>query len=144
MDTQVTKDIGDAIESLEYEINTLYTSNGQTPFVTLIWFRNRSIKSKNSTSNFHTRIKGLGKDRVTAIFPKLVFSIKGINFGPEDPNYDIKQLALECSTKRMYPDILNYDKLVELLGDFKAPMDVVHFTKLKNDEGQWKIMDDVT
>ena len=33
--TQVTKDIGDAIESLEYEINTLYTSNGQTPFVTL-------------------------------------------------------------------------------------------------------------
>lgn len=47
---------------------------------------------------------------------------KGTNFSPDDPNYDIKQLALECSTKRMYPDILNYDKIVELLGDFKAPM----------------------
>ena len=35
VEQQVTKDIGDAIESLEYEINTLYTSNGQTPFVTL-------------------------------------------------------------------------------------------------------------
>ncbi|MBU5868667.1 anaerobic ribonucleoside-triphosphate reductase, partial [Vibrio cholerae O1] len=44
------------------------------------------------------------------------------NFSPQDPNYDIKQLALKCSTKRMYPDILNYDKLVEILGDFKAPM----------------------
>lgn len=52
-----------------------------------------------------------------------MFSIKkGTNFAPEDPNYDIKQLALQCAMKRMYPDILNYDKTVELLGDFKAPM----------------------
>ncbi|RIL88842.1 anaerobic ribonucleoside-triphosphate reductase, partial [Staphylococcus equorum] len=63
------------------------------------------------------------KNRMTAIFPKLVFSIKkGVNFSKDDPNYDIKQLALECSTKRMYPDILNYDALVDILGDFKAPM----------------------
>ncbi|MBD4918653.1 anaerobic ribonucleoside-triphosphate reductase, partial [Xanthomonas citri pv. citri] len=36
--------------------------------------------------------------------------------------YDIKELALECSTKRMYPDILSYDKIVELTGSFKASM----------------------
>ncbi|MDU3862409.1 MAG: anaerobic ribonucleoside-triphosphate reductase [Staphylococcus epidermidis] len=139
VDTQVTKDIGDAIESLEYEINTLYTSNGQTPFVTLgFGLGTDQLSRKIQQAILHTRIKGLGKDRVTAIFPKLVFSIKkGVNFSPEDPNYDIKQLALECSTKRMYPDILNYDKLVELLGDFKAPMGCRSFLpSWKNDEGQ--------
>ncbi|WP_341636702.1 anaerobic ribonucleoside-triphosphate reductase [Staphylococcus casei] len=124
IDYQVTQDIGDAIESLEYEINTLYTSNGQTPFVTLGFGLGLDRYSRKiQQAILHTRIKGLGKDRITAIFPKLVFSIKkGVNFSPSDPNYDIKQLALQCSMKRMYPDILNYDKTVELLGDFKAPM----------------------
>ena len=124
VDERVTQDIGDAIESLEYEINTLYTSNGQTPFVTLgFGLGTDRYSRKIQEAILSTRIKGLGKDRITAIFPKLVFSIKrGVNLNESDPNYDIKQLALECSTKRMYPDILNYDKTVELLGDFKAPM----------------------
>lgn len=124
IDQQVTQDIHDAIESLEYEINTLYTSNGQTPFVTLgFGLGTDELSRKIQTAILKTRIKGLGKNRMTAIFPKLVFSIKkGVNFSKDDPNYDIKQLALECSTKRMYPDILNYDALVDILGDFKAPM----------------------
>lgn len=124
VDKRVTQDIADAVESLEYEINTLYTSNGQTPFVTLgFGLGEDELSRKVQKAILKTRIKGLGKDRITAIFPKLVFSIKkGTNFAPEDPNYDIKQLALQCAMKRMYPDILNYDKTVELLGDFKAPM----------------------
>lgn len=45
------------------------------------------------------------------MFPKLVFAIRdGLNHKFGDPNYDIKQLALECASKRMYPDILNYDR----------------------------------
>ena len=117
-----TQDIGDAIESLEYEINTLYTSNGQTPFVTLgFGLGTDRYSRKIQEAILSTRIKGLGKDRITAIFPKLVFSIKrGVNLNESDPNYDIKQLALECSTKRMYPDILNYDKTVELLGMYQG------------------------
>ncbi|XVL44986.1 anaerobic ribonucleoside-triphosphate reductase [Staphylococcus equorum] len=141
VDTQVTQDIGDAIESLEYEINTLYTSNGQTPFVTLgFGLGIDKYSRKIQQAIFHTRIKGLGKDRITAIFPKLVFSIKkGVNFNELDPNYDIKQLALECSTKRMYPDILNYDKTVELLGDFKAPMGCRSFLPAwKNEAGEYE------
>ncbi|QLK86866.1 anaerobic ribonucleoside-triphosphate reductase [Staphylococcus sp. 17KM0847] len=124
VDARVTQDIFDAIESLEYEVNTLYTSNGQTPFVTFgFGLGTDDMSRKIQQAILKTRIKGLGKDRITAIFPKLVFSIKkGVNFASSDPNYDIKQLALECSMKRMYPDILNYDKTVELLGDFKAPM----------------------
>lgn len=69
------------------------------------------------------RINGLGKSKKTAIFPKLIFTLKrGLNLKPTDPNYDIKQLALECSVRRMYPDILSYDKVIEVTGNFKAPM----------------------
>ncbi|WP_348393512.1 anaerobic ribonucleoside-triphosphate reductase, partial [Streptococcus pneumoniae] len=50
------------------------------------------------------RIRGLGKNHKTPVFPKLVFTIKkGLNQTKGDPNYDIKQLALECASKRMYP-----------------------------------------
>lgn len=121
---KTAKDIYDAMQSLEYEINTLYTSQGQTPFTTLgfglgtSWFEREIQKSL-----LKIRIKGLGKEKRTAIFPKLVFTLKrGVNLNPEDENYDIKQLALECSTKRMYPDVLSYDKIKELTGSFKSPM----------------------
>ena len=69
------------------------------------------------------RIRGLGKNHKTPVFPKLVFTIKkGVNQNEQDPNYDIKKLALECASKRMYPDILNYDQVVKVTGSFKAPM----------------------
>lgn len=130
------KDIFDAMQSLEYEINTLFTSNGQTPFTSLgfglgtNWFE-REIQR----AILQIRINGLGSERRTAIFPKLIFSIKkGVNSNPTDPNYDIKQLALECATKRMYPDILNYDKIVELTGSFKVPMGCRSFLQGWQDE----------
>lgn len=130
------KDIYDAMQSLEYEINTLFTSNGQTPFTSVgfglgtNWFE-REIQR----AILLNRIKGLGKEGRTAIFPKLIFTIKkGLNFAEGDPNYDIKQLALECATKRMYPDIVNYDKIVELTGSFKAPMGCRSFLQGWKDE----------
>lgn len=130
------KDIFDAMQSLEYEINTLFTSNGQTPFTSLgfglgkNWFEREIQKAI-----LQIRINGLGSEKRTAIFPKLIFTLKdGINLKPTDPNYDIKQLALECSTKRMYPDILNYDKIVELTGSFKVPMGCRSFLQGWKDE----------
>lgn len=133
------KDIFDAMQSLEYEINTLFTSNGQTPFTSVgfglgtDWFA-REIQQ----AILENRIRGLGSEHRTAIFPKLIFSIKrGTNLNSEDPNYDIKQLALECATKRMYPDILNYDKIIELTGSFKVPMGCRSFLQgWKNEQGK--------
>ncbi|BAK94045.1 anaerobic ribonucleoside-triphosphate reductase [Tetragenococcus halophilus subsp. halophilus] len=133
------KDIFDAMQSLEYEINTLFTSNGQTPFTSVgfglgtDWFA-REIQR----AILQNRINGLGSEQRTAIFPKLIFSIKsGTNLNPEDPNYDIKQLALECATKRMYPDILNYDKIVKLTGSFKVPMGCRSFLQgWENEQGE--------
>ncbi|HGF7484911.1 TPA: anaerobic ribonucleoside-triphosphate reductase [Enterococcus faecium] len=133
------KDIFDAMQSLEYEINTLFTSNGQTPFTSLgfglgeNWFEREIQKAI-----LQIRINGLGSEKRTAIFPKLIFTLKkGVNLNPEDPNYDIKQLVLECATKRMYPDILNYDKIVELTGSFKVPMGCRSFLQgWKDENGQ--------
>ncbi|HEQ4835423.1 TPA: anaerobic ribonucleoside-triphosphate reductase [Streptococcus pyogenes] len=133
------KDIYDAIQSLEYEINTLFTSNGQTPFTSLgfglgtSWFE-REIQKAILT----IRINGLGSEHRTAIFPKLIFTVKrGLNLEPDSPNYDIKTLALECATKRMYPDMLSYDKIIDLTGSFKSPMGCRSFLQgWKDENGQ--------
>ncbi|MBL6537917.1 anaerobic ribonucleoside-triphosphate reductase [Streptococcus suis] len=133
------KDIYDAMQSLEYEINTLFTSNGQTPFTSLgfglgtSWFEREIQKAI-----LNIRIKGLGREGRTAIFPKLIFTVKrGLNLEPDSPNYDIKQLAVECATKRMYPDMLSYDKIVELTGSFKVPMGCRSFLQgWKDENGQ--------
>ena len=62
------------------------------------------------------------------MFLKLVFAIRdGSNHKFGDANYDIKQLALECASKRMYPDILNYDQVVKVTGSFKTPMAAAAF-----------------
>ncbi|WP_182050119.1 anaerobic ribonucleoside-triphosphate reductase [Changpingibacter yushuensis] len=118
------KSIYDAMQTMEYQINSNRVSNGQTPFVTVgfglgtSWFA-REIQR----AIFLNRIRGLGAEERTAIFPKLTFTIKaGINAAPGDPNYDLKELALECSTKRMYPDVLFYENIVRITGSFKAPM----------------------
>ena len=133
------KDIYDAMQSLEYEINTLYTSQGQTPFTTLGFGLGTSwIEQEIQEAILRVRIEGLGKEQRTAIFPKLVFTLKdGVNLKVSDPNYYIKKLAIECATKRMYPDVLMYDKVVELTGSFKAPMGCRSFLQgWKNPEGQ--------
>ncbi|EOK5798061.1 anaerobic ribonucleoside-triphosphate reductase [Vibrio vulnificus] len=132
------KECYDAFQSLEYEVNTLHTANGQTPFVTFGFGLGTSWASKLiQQSILKNRIAGLGKNRKTAVFPKLVFAIKdGLNHKPTDPNYDIKQLALECASKRMYPDILNYDKVVEITGSFKTPMGCRSFLGTYEENGE--------
>ncbi|NLS13327.1 anaerobic ribonucleoside-triphosphate reductase [Vibrio sp. SM6] len=132
------KECYDAFQSLEYEVNTLHTANGQTPFVTFGFGLGTSWGSRLiQQSILKNRIAGLGKNRKTAVFPKLVFAIKdGLNHKVGDPNYDIKSLALECATKRMYPDILNYDKVVEVTGSFKTPMGCRSFLNTYEENGE--------
>lgn len=133
----VSKETYNAFQALEYEVNTLHTANGQTPFTTFGFGLGISWEARLiQECILKVRLKGLGKTKKTAVFPKLVFSIRdGVNHKPGDPNYKVKQLALECSARRMYPDILNYDKLVEVTGGFKAPMGCRSF--LQEHEGQY-------
>ena len=118
------KDIYDAMQSLEYEINTLYSSQGQTPFTSLgFGLGDGYFEREIQKAILKVRINGLGKEKRTAIFPKLIFVLKdGLNLKPTDPNYDIKQLALSCATQRMYPDVLMYDTITKITGSCKTPM----------------------
>ncbi|CAO95405.1 anaerobic ribonucleoside-triphosphate reductase [Erwinia tasmaniensis] len=122
--SRTEKECYDAFQSLEYEVNTLHTANGQTPFVTFGFGLGTSWAARLiQQSILRNRIAGLGKNHKTAVFPKLVFAIKaGLNRHAGEPNYDIKRLALECASKRMYPDILNYEQVVAVTGSFKTPM----------------------
>lgn len=138
-DALIEKECFDAFQSLEYEVNTLHTSNGQTPFVTFgFGLGTRWQERLIQQSILKNRIRGLGKNHKTPVFPKLVFTIKrGINQRPQDPNYDMKQLALECASKRMYPDILNYDQVVKVTGSFKAPMGCRSFLGAYEEGGEF-------
>ena len=138
-DALIQKECFDAFQSLEYEVNTLHTSNGQTPFVTFgFGLGTRWQERLIQQSILKNRIRGLGKNHKTPVFPKLVFTIKrGINQRPQDPNYDMKQLALECASKRMYPDILNYDQVVKVTGSFKAPMGCRSFLGAYEEGGEF-------
>lgn len=97
-----------AMQGLEYEINSLSTVNGQTPFTTI------GIGTETSWEGrlvqefvFRTRMEGFGAKKETAIFPKIVYAMcEGLNMNEEDPNWDIAQLGFECMTKSIYPDIL--------------------------------------
>ena len=132
------KECFDAFQALEYEINTLHTANGQTPFVTFGFGLGTDWAARLiQQSILRNRLVGLGKHHKTALFPKLVFAIRdGVNRRPGDVNYDIKQLALKCASKRMYPDILNYDRVVEVTGSFKTPMGCRSFLAPYEENGE--------
>lgn len=136
--SRTEKECFDAFQSLEYEVNTLHTSNGQTPFVTFGFGLGLDWAAKLiQTSILKVRIEGLGKNHKTAIFPKLIYVIKdNVNRTPQDPNYEIKKLALECAAKRIYPDILNYDQVVKITGSFKTPMGCRSFLGTYEENGE--------
>lgn len=101
-----------AMQGLEYEINSLSTVNGQTPFTTI------GIGTETSWEGrlvqefvFKTRMEGFGAKKETAIFPKIVFAMcEGLNMSENDINWDIAQLGFECMTRSIYPDILFISK----------------------------------
>jgi ribonucleoside-triphosphate reductase len=139
------KETYDGIQACEYEINTLFSSNGQQPFVTFSFGMGRSWQERAvQRAILQVRIKGMGKEGITPVFPKLVFFIEeGLNLKPEDPNYDIKQLALECASKRMYPDIISAKLNRQLTGSSVpvSPMGCRSFLSGWKDENGVEVLD---
>ena len=128
------KEVEDACQGLEYEVNTLFTSQGQTPFVTFGFGLGTSWQARAVQQGIlKARIKGLGRQGRTAIFPKLVFMMdEGVNMKQGDPNYDIKKLAIDCAGKRNYPDCLFMPRLREI-GAGCTPMGCRSFLHSWND-----------
>ncbi len=97
-----------AMQGLEYEINSLFTVNGQSPFTTIGIGTQKTWEGKLVQKYvFKTRMEGFGAKKETAIFPKIVYAMsEGLNFSPKDPNWDMSLLAFACMSRSIYPDIL--------------------------------------
>lgn len=106
------REIEQGYQAFETKLNTINNSLAQTPFVT-ISFGLKTDKWAREISKviLKTRTKGLGQNKTTAVFPKLIFLYRSeINGDKNSPNYDIKKLAIKCSSLRLYPDYLSGDK----------------------------------
>ena len=127
---RLEKEIEDSMQSLEYEVQTLVTSRGETPFLTLgldcakdtYTDEERKIHNMIIKAILNQRLKGL-TGGVTPVFPKLVFQLKnGTNLNPTDKDYELFKLAIEVSANRQYPDYIMTDRLTEIIGGVKFPM----------------------
>lgn len=107
----VYDDLYQGIESIEHRLNTINNANGQTSFVTFSFGLDTSKEARLvSKAILEVRKVGLGTSKVSAIFPKLVFLHRNdINGVEGTPNFDLKQMAVDCSMIRMYPDWLSLD-----------------------------------
>ena len=109
---QVERDGAQAAEAMFHNLNTLESRAGsQVPFTSINFGRDTSIEGRFVTRKMlEASLAGIGKHHLTPIFPISIFQYKvGCNANPEDPNYDLKQLAIESLSKRIYPNFVNCD-----------------------------------
>jgi ribonucleoside-triphosphate reductase len=101
-----------ASEAMYHNLNTLESRAGsQVPFTSINFGRDTSTEGRFvSEKMLRASLSGIGKHHLTPIFPISIFQYKqGCNANPGDPNYDLKQLAIESLSKRIYPNFVNCD-----------------------------------
>ena len=101
-----------AAEGLYHNLNTLESRAGsQVPFTSINTGRETTPEGRLITKwLMKASLNGIGSHHLTPIFPISIFQYKqGVNANPEDPNYDLKQLALKSLSKRIYPNFVNCD-----------------------------------
>ena len=106
------KEIHQAVEGLYHNLNTLQSRSGnQLPFTSINYGTCTLPEGRMFTKALlEVSIEGLGKLHKTSIFPCGIFQcMKGVNREPDDPNYDLYQLALESTSRRLYPNYANVD-----------------------------------
>lgn len=99
-----------AAQSLYHNLNTLESRAGsQIPFTSINFGTDTSVEGRKvSRWLMEASLDGIGKYHLTPIFPISIFKYKkGVNAEPDDPNYDIKKLAIKSLSKRIYPNIVN-------------------------------------
>lgn len=103
-------DIRQGYQGVEHKLNTVSNSLGQIPFITLSMGMDQSFWAKEVTKAILTeRELGMGEDRLTAVFPKLVFTYREDIHGEDRVNHDLFLQAVKCSKTRLYPDFLSFD-----------------------------------
>lgn len=108
----LTREGKQAAQGLWHNLGTLESRAGaQVPFSSLNYGRDQTTEGRLVTKWFlEASIEGIGKHHTTSIFPISIFSYKkGVNANQEDPNYDLKQLAIKSLSHRVFPNIANGD-----------------------------------
>ena len=142
------KELKDDIETIQYQIKTLMTTNGQAPFVTLFMhFDPQSEYAKEAAlideEILKQRIQGVKNDAnvyITPAFPKLIYVLDEHNIHPDAPYYYLTELAAKCTAKRMYPDYISAKKMREIYdGNVFSPMGCRSFlAPWKDENGNFK------
>ena len=116
------KEVADAVQTLNYQLNSLTTTNGQAPFVSVMMYIGETDEYKQELvmlieEMLHQRIKGM-KNKVgvyvTPAFPKLLYVLEEDNISPNSEYWWLTELAAKCTAKRMVPDYISEKVMKEL------------------------------
>ncbi|MDY5464793.1 MAG: anaerobic ribonucleoside-triphosphate reductase, partial [Megasphaera elsdenii] len=142
------KEIKDGIQTIQYQINTLMTTNGQAPFVTLFMYFQPDYEYAKEAALIdeellRQRIQGIKNEAnvyVTPAFPKLIYVLDEHNVREGSPYFYLTKLAAECTAKRMYPDYISAKKMRESYeGNVFSPMGCRSFlSPWKDEQGNYK------
>lgn len=117
VEERLKKEITRGVQTMQYQINTLMTSNGQTPFVTLFLYLNeaKSAQEKKDLAMvieeiIRQRYQGVKNEKgawIAAAFPKLIYVLEEDNIRKGTPYYYLTEMCAKCTAKRMQPDYLS-------------------------------------
>jgi ribonucleoside-triphosphate reductase len=134
-DEQITKlaekrlrdEVSRGVQTIQYQVVTLLTTNGQAPFVTVFMYLNeaKNEQEKNDLAmiieeTLSQRIQGVKNEDgvwITPAFPKLIYVLEEDNIKEDTPYYYLTELAARCTAKRMVPDYISEKVMMELKGD---------------------------
>ena len=145
---RIKEELSSGVQTIQYQINTLMTTNGQSPFVTLFLYLNKEDPYIEYTAKIIEEIilqryQGIKNEKgvyITPAFPKLIYVLDDFN-NLSGGKYDyLTKLAVKCSSKRLYPDYISAKKMRENYeGNVFSPMGCRSFlTCFKDENGKYK------
>ena len=127
VEKRLREEIRRGVQTIQYQVVTLLTTNGQAPFITVFMYLNeaRSEQEKRDLAviieeMLEQRYQGIKNEQgvwVTPAFPKLIYVLEEDNIHDDSPYYYLTQLAAKCTARRMVPDYISEKKMLELKGD---------------------------
>ena len=126
-EARVRKEISTGVQTIQYQIITLMTTNGQAPFVTVFMYLDEVPEGQTRDDlaliieeTLKQRMLGVKNEKgvyITPAFPKLIYALDEDNIEPDSKYYYLTKLAAECTAKRMVPDYISAKIMKELKGD---------------------------
>lgn len=132
---RLKKEIRDGVQTIQYQLVTLMTTNGQAPFITIFMYLNEAQNQSEKhdlalliEEMLHQRILGVKNEDgvyIAPAFPKLIYVLEEDNITEGSEYWYLTKLAAECSSKRLVPDYISEKMMLELKGDVYTCMGCV-------------------